>query len=216
MNPNIGEIAAVDGREFAERVTTTSGVGRLHQHGPTLDTSGGSTIHDLWDGDHLRVQEKDVAELPARRVKRLLLAMFLGMDDGFAGQYPRGRPRLRASPSFLLDIWSLVFWIPVYGSWRWGICGSMEPVPILILTLCSAHVKKNPDGGLSRMLRAPCPCRGIGSFVLMPLALTFTEVLFKPGSPGISCLRVVLVPALLLFGYICMSTKKRLQVHREQ
>ena len=37
VNPNIDEISAVDGRGSPRRTTTTPRVGRLHQHGPTLD-----------------------------------------------------------------------------------------------------------------------------------------------------------------------------------
>ena len=88
----------------------------------------------------------------------------------------------------------------------------VEPVPVLADPYpLFHHVRQNPDGGLSRMIRSSLSMpMGIGSLVLMPLALTVTEVLFKPWFPGYIGVAYEWFWFLLffLFGYICITARK--------
>ncbi len=215
VNPNIDEISAADGREFveesddysAESVDFTSMVLHwMHQWrlAALFMISGMGTAFAFkrrtWQ---IFLQE---------RVKRLLIPMFFGAwTMGFAGSVILGGEEMTASGltfSFLFGIvWrSLIFWVPVFGKlWALGHLWFLWNLfqYSLILTPLFHHVRQNPDGGLSRMIRSSLSMpMGIGSLVLMPLALTVT---------------VVLVPALLPIRVHLHNCKGRvLQVHREQ
>ena len=223
VNPNIDEISAVDGREFAEEsddysaesVDFTSMVLHwMHQWrlAALFMISGMGTAFAFkrrtWQ---IFLQE---------RVKRLLIPMFFGAwTMGFAGSVILGGEEMPASSlpfSFLFGIvWrSLIFWIPVFGKlWALGHLWFLWNLfqYSLILTPLFHHVRKNPDGGLSRMIRSSLSMpMGIGSLVLMPLALTVTEVLFKPWFPGYIGVAYEWFWFLLffLFGYICINAKE--------
>ena len=223
VNPNIDEISAVDGREFAEEsddysaesVDFTSMVLHwMHQWrlAALFMISGMGTAFAFkrrtWQ---IFLQE---------RVKRLLIPMFFGAwTMGFAGSVILGGEEMTASSltfSFLFGIvWrSLIFWVPVFGKlWALGHLWFLWNLfqYSLILTPLFHHVRKNPDGGLSRMIRSSLSMpMGIGSLVLMPLALTVTEVLFKPWFPGYIGVAYEWFWFLLffLFGYICINAKE--------
>ena len=103
VNPNIDEISPVDGREFAEKSwTTTPPRGRLGVPlFPTLDApvEACGPIHDLGDGDCVRLQEEDLADLPSRDLlKRLLIPMFFGAwTMGSAGSVILDKEEMTAS-----------------------------------------------------------------------------------------------------------------------
>ena len=163
VNPNIDEISAVDGREFAEEsddysaesVDFTSMVLHwMHQWrlAALFMISGMGTAFAFkrrtWQ---IFLQE---------RVKRLLIPMFFGAwTMGFAGSVILGGEEMTASGltfSFLFGIvWrSLIFWVPVFGKlWALGHLWFLWNLfqYSLILTPLFHHVRKNPDGGLSRI-----------------------------------------------------------------
>ena len=223
VNPNIDEISAVDGREFAEEsddysaesVDFTSMVLHwMHQWrlAALFMISGMGTAFAFkrrtWQ---IFLQE---------RVKRLLIPMFFGAwTMGFAGSVILGGEEMPASGltfSFLFGIlWrSLIFWVPVFGKlWALGHLWFLWNLfqYSLILTPLFHHVKKNPDGGLSRMIRSSLSMPlGIGAVGLMPRALTVTEVLFKPWFPGYIGVAYEWFWFLVFFafGYICIIAKE--------
>ena len=149
----------------------------VEAHGP---------VHDLWDGDCLRVQRR--MWLLQERSKAARTHVLQGMDDGFRWvSHPQGEMTASGLASFPVrdSLEELDLLDPGVRLGRWGIYGSYEPVPVLadpcLYSITSGRTgwRTLPDAKGS--LSVPM---GIGSFVLMPLALTFTEVLFKPCSPG--------------------------------
>ena len=166
VNPNIDEISAVDGREFAEEsddysaesVDFTSMVLHwMHQWrlAALFMISGMGTAFAF--------KRRTWQVFLQERVKRLLIPMFFGAwTMGFAGSVILGGEEMTASGltfSFLFGIvWrSLIFWIPVFGKlWALGHLWFLWNLfqYSLILTPLFHHVRKNPDGGLSRMIRS--------------------------------------------------------------
>ena len=124
------------------------------------------------------------------RCKRLLIPMFFGAwTMGFAGSVILGNQEMTLAgltEGFLFGIiWrSLLFWVPIFGKlialghlwFLWNLFQySVILIPIFHL------VRNNPEGQLIRFLRAPFSIpMGAGIFVLLPLILTITEILFKP------------------------------------
>ena len=223
VNPNIDEISAADGREFveesddysAESVDFTSMV--LHwMHQWRL----AALFMISGMGTSFAFKRRTWQIFLQERVKRLLIPMFFGAwTMGFAGSVILGGEEMTASGltfSFLFGIvWrSLIFWVPVFGKlWALGHLWFLWNLfqYSLILTPLFHHVRQNPDGGLSRMIRGSLSMpMGIGSLVLMPLALTVTEVLFKPWFPGYIGVAYEWFWFLLffLFGYVCMTAKE--------
>ena len=160
VNPNIDEISAVDGREFAEEsddysaesVDFTSMVLHwMHQWrlAALFMISGMGTAFAF--------KRRTWQVFLQERVKRLLIPMFFGAwTMGFAGSVILGGEEMTASGltfSFLFGIvWrSLIFWIPVFGKlWALGHLWFLWNLfqYSLILTPLFHHVRKNPDGGL--------------------------------------------------------------------
>jgi hypothetical protein len=128
------------------------------------------------------------------RVTRLIVPMIFGAwTVGFAGSVILGNEDM--SPlglafGFLFGIiWrSLIFWVPIFGKiialgHLWFLWNLFQYS--VLLTPVFHVVRNNPDGRLARFLRSSFSLRGgIGVFVLLPLVLTLTEVLFKPWFPG--------------------------------
>ena len=154
------------------------------------------------------------------RVKRLIIPMFFGAwTMGFIGSIILGEHE-DTSPSglvfgFLIGIiWrSLVFWIPVFGKLialghLWFLWNLFQ-YSIFLIPVFSV-VRNNPNGKMERFLRSffTMP-RGIGIFILLPLLLTFTEILFKPwiiGFIGVGY-EWFWFFGFFAFGYICITAK---------
>ena len=154
------------------------------------------------------------------RCKRLLIPMLFGAwTMGFAGSVILGNEEMTPAGStfgFLFGIiWrSLFFWVPIFGKLialghLWFLWNLFQYS--LILTPIFHVVRNNPEGQLIRFLRAPFNLSmGVGIFVLLPLLLTLTEILFKPWFPGFIGVGYEWFWFLVFFafGYVCITAKE--------
>ena len=153
------------------------------------------------------------------RCKRLLIPMFFGAwTMGFAGSVILGEQEMTpiglTYGFFLGIIWrSLFFWVPVFGKLLalghlWFLWNLFQYS--VILTPVFHLVRNNPEGQLIRFLRAPFSIPiGAGIFVLLPLILTLTEILFKPWFPGFIGVGYewFWFFVFFAFGYVCIIAK---------
>ena len=153
------------------------------------------------------------------RVTRLIVPMLFGAwTVGFAGSVILGNEDvspLGLTFGFLFGIiWrSLIFWVPIFGKLialghLWFLWNLFQYS--VLLTPVFHVVRNNPDGRLARFLRSSFSLRGgIGVFVLLPLVLTLTEVLFKPWFPGFIGVGYEWFWFLVFFafGYMCITAK---------
>jgi len=157
------------------------------------------------------------------RLQRLLVPMFFGMwTVGFIGGILTGAVDLEGNTvtdsiiAFILHVLftSFVFWIPLFGKiialghlwFLWNLfLYSLLCVPIF------HYVQKNPNGGLAKKMRASFTIKGgLGIFIVLPLILTLTEIMFKPWFPGLIGIGYEWFWYLVffLFGYICIISRE--------
>jgi len=223
VNPNFGDVATEDRREFAEEsndysddsVDFTSMILHwMHQWrlAALFMISGMGTAFAF--------KRRTWQIFLEERVKRLLIPMFFGAwTMGFAGSVILGNEDI--SPIGLTQgfffgiIWrSLVFWVPIWGKLialghLWFLWNLFQYS--LIMTPIFHLVRKSPEGAVTRFLRSSFRVPGgLGVLVLMPLLLTFTEVVFKPWFPGFIGVGYEWFWFLLFFafGYICITAKE--------
>ena len=155
------------------------------------------------------------------RSQRLLIPMFFGAwTMGFVGSVilgDEGSDPVSLSISFALGIiWrSLVFWIPIFGKLialghLWFLWNLFQYS--LLMTPIFHYVSKYPNGDLVRFLRSffTIPmCLGI--FLILPLILSITELLFKPWFPGYIGVGYewFWFFGFFAFGYICIIAKEQ-------
>ncbi|MEC7436171.1 MAG: acyltransferase family protein, partial [Candidatus Thermoplasmatota archaeon] len=153
------------------------------------------------------------------RCKRLLIPMFFGAwTMGFAGSVILGEQEMTLAgltEGFLIGIiWrSLFFWIPIFGKLLalghlWFLWNLFQYS--VILTPIFYLVRNNPEGELIRFLRAPFRIpMGIGIFILLPLILALTEIIFKPWFPGFIGVGYewFWFFVFFAFGYVCITAK---------
>lgn len=156
------------------------------------------------------------------RLQRLLVPMFFGMwTVGFIGGILTGAVDLEGNTvtdsiiAFILHVLftSFVFWVPLFGKiialghlwFLWNLfLYSLLCIPIF------HYVQKNPDGGLAKKMRATFTIKGgLGIFIVLPLILTLTEIMFKPWFPGLIGIGYEWFWYLVffLFGYICIISR---------
>ncbi|MDP6866632.1 MAG: acyltransferase family protein [Candidatus Poseidoniaceae archaeon] len=157
------------------------------------------------------------------RLQRLLVPMFFGMwTVGFIGGILTGAVDLEGNTvtdsiiAFILHVLftSFVFWVPLFGKiialghlwFLWNLfLYSLLCVPIF------HYVQKNPNGGLAKKMRASFTIKGgLGIFIVLPLILTLTEIMFKPWFPGLIGIGYEWFWYLVffLFGYICIISRE--------
>ena len=222
INPNFEELSGEGRDEFAENnndytaesVTFTSMILRwMHQWrlAALFMISGMGTAFAF--------KRRTWKVFLTERCKRLLIPMFFGAwTMGFAGSVILGEQEMTLAgltEGFLIGIiWrSLFFWIPIYGKllalghlwFLWNLFQySVILIPIFHL------VRNNPEGQLIRFLRAPFSIpMGAGIFVLLPLILTMTEIIFKPWFPGFIGVGYewFWFFVFFAFGYVCITAK---------
>ena len=222
INPNFEELSGEDREEFAENnndytaesVTFTSMILHwMHQWrlAALFMISGMGTAFAF--------KRRTWKVFFTERCKRLLIPMFFGAwTMGFAGSVILGEQEMTLAgltEGFLIGIiWrSLFFWIPSFGKllalghlwFLWNLFQySVILIPIFHL------VRTNPEGQLIRFLRAPFSIpMGAGIFVLLPLILTMTEILFKPWFPGFIGVGYewFWFFVFFAFGYVCIIAK---------
>ena len=222
INPNFEEISGEDREEFAENnndytaesVTFTSMILHwMHQWrlAALFMISGMGTAFAF--------KRRTWKVFLTERCKRLLIPMFFGAwTMGFAGSVILGNQEMTLAgltEGFLFGIiWrSLLFWVPIFGKlialghlwFLWNLFQySVILIPIFHL------VRNNPEGQLIRFLRAPFSIpMGAGIFVLLPLILTITEILFKPWYPGFIGVGYewFWFFVFFAFGYVCITAK---------
>tara|TARA_Y100001980_G_C14515418_1_gene290750 strand:- start:454 stop:1356 length:903 start_codon:yes stop_codon:yes gene_type:complete len=111
-------------------------------------------------------------------------------------------------------IWrSLYFWVPIFGKLialghLWFLWNLFQYS--LLLTPVFHLVRNNPEGRLSKVLRAPFRLpMGTGVFIIIPLLLSSSEILFKPWFPGFIGVGYewFWFFGFFAFGYICITSK---------
>ena len=222
INPNFEEISGEDREEFADKnndytaesVTFTSMILHwMHQWrlAALFMISGMGTAFAF--------KRRTWKVFLTERCKRLLIPMFFGAwTMGFAGSVILGEQEMTLAgltEGFLFGIiWrSLLFWVPIFGKlialghlwFLWNLFQySVILIPVFHL------VRNNPEGQLIRFLRAPFSIpMGAGIFVLLPLILTMTEILFKPWFPGFIGVGYewFWFFVFFAFGYVCITAK---------
>ena len=222
INPNFEEISGEDREEFAENnndytaesVTFTSMILHwMHQWrlAALFMISGMGTAFAF--------KRRTWKVFLTERCKRLLIPMFFGAwTMGFAASVILGEQEMTpvglTYGFFLGIIWrSLFFWVPVFGKLialghLWFLWNLFQYS--VILTPVFHLVRNNPEGQLIRFLRAPFSIpMGAGIFVLLPLILTMTEILFKPWFPGFIGVGYewFWFFVFFAFGYVCITAK---------
>lgn len=153
------------------------------------------------------------------RLQRLLVPMFFGMwTVGFIGGIITGNVDLEGNSFvdtfiaffFHVVFTSFLFWVPLFGKiialghlwFLWNLfLYSVMCIPIFHI------VQKNSDGKLAKFLRSTFTLKGgLGIFVLFPMLLTSTELVFKPWFPGFIGIGYEWVWYLIffVFGYVCI------------
>jgi len=223
INPNVGDIEEQDRLEFAEANNDYSA------ESVTIESMILHWMHQ-WRlaalfmisgmGTAFAFQRRVWKTFLKERVKRLLIPMFFGAwTMGFAGQLITGEIDFNLSEmtsAFLLGIvWrSLSFWIPVFGKlialghlwFLWNLF-----LYSLILTPVFNSVRNNPGGLSSRVIKTIFSMKySIGPFLLMPLILTISEILFKPFFPGFIGVAYEWFWFFIFFaiGFSCIVAKK--------
>ncbi len=156
------------------------------------------------------------------RLQRLLVPMFFGMwTVGFVGGIITGGVDLDGNSSvdtliaFLAHVLftSFLFWVPLFGKiialghlwFLWNLfLYSVLCIPIFHI------VQKNSDGRLAGFFQSAFALKGgFGIFVLFPLLLTLTELVFKPWFPGFIGIGYEWIWYLMffIFGYICIVSR---------
>jgi hypothetical protein len=138
---------------------------------------------------------------------------------GFVGSILLGQHEDTSSSGLVFGflfgiIWrSLVFWIPIIGKlialghlwFLWNLFQySIFLIPIFSI------VRNNPNGKMARFLQSFFTMPGgIGIFVLLPLVLTFIEIIFKPWLTGFIGVGYewFWFFGFFTFGYICITAK---------
>ena len=222
INPNFEELSGEDREEFAENnndytaesVTFTSMILHwMHQWrlAALFMISGMGTAFAF--------KRRTWKVFLTERCKRLLIPMFFGAwTMGFAGSVILGEQEMTLAgltEGFLIGIiWrSLFFWIPIFGKLLalghlWFLWNLFQYS--VILTPIFYLVRNNPEGELIRFLRAPFRIpMGIGIFILLPLILVLTEIIFKPWFPGFIGVGYewFWFFVFFVFGYVCISAK---------
>ena len=222
INPNFEEISGEDREEFADKnndytaesVTFTSMILHwMHQWrlAALFMISGMGTAFAF--------KRRTWKVFLTERCKRLLIPMFFGAwTMGFAGSVILGEQEMTLAgltEGFLFGIiWrSLLFWVPIFGKLialghLWFLWNLFQYSVILIPVFHLA--RNNPEGQLIRFLRAPFSIpMGAGIFVLLPLILTMTEILFKPWFPGFIGVGYewFWFFVFFAFGYVCITAK---------
>ena len=222
INPNFEEISGEDREEFAENnndytaesVTFTSMILHwMHQWrlAALFMISGMGTAFAF--------KRRTWKVFLTERCKRLLIPMFFGAwTMGFAGSVILGEQEMTLAgltEGFLIGIiWrSLFFWIPIFGKLLalghlWFLWNLFQYS--VILTPIFYLVRNNPEGELIRFLRAPFRIpMGIGIFILLPLILMLTEIIFKPWFPGFIGVGYewFWFFVFFAFGYVCITAK---------
>ena len=222
INPNFEEISGEDREEFAENnndytaesVTFTSMILHwMHQWrlAALFMISGMGTAFAF--------KRRTWKVFLTERCKRLLIPMFFGAwTMGFAGSVILGEQEMTLAgltEGFLFGIiWrSLLFWVPIFGKLLalghlWFLWNLFQYS--VILTPIFYLVRNNPKGGLIRFLRGPFSIpMGAGIFLLLPLILTMTEILFKPWFPGFIGVGYewFWFFVFFAFGYVCITAK---------
>ena len=222
INPNFEELSGEDREEFAENnndytaesVTFTSMILHwMHQWrlAALFMISGMGTAFAF--------KRRTWKVFLTERCKRLLIPMFFGAwTMGFAGSVILGEQEMTLAgltEGFLIGIiWrSLFFWIPIFGKLLalghlWFLWNLFQYS--VILTPIFYLVRNNPEGELIRFLRAPFRIpMGIGIFILLPLILMLTEIIFKPWFPGFIGVGYewFWFFVFFAFGYVCITAK---------
>ena len=222
INPNFEELSGEDREEFAENnndytaesVTFTSMILHwMHQWrlAALFMISGMGTAFAF--------KRRTWKVFLTERCKRLLIPMFFGAwTMGFAGSVILGEQEMTLAgltEGFLIGIiWrSLFFWIPIFGKLLalghlWFLWNLFQYS--VILTPIFYLVRNNPEGELIRFLRAPFRIpMGIGIFILLPLILVLTEIIFKPWFPGFIGVGYewFWFFVFFAFGYVCITAK---------
>ncbi len=222
INPNFEELSGEDREEFAENnndytaesVTFTSMILHwMHQWrlAALFMISGMGTAFAF--------KRRTWKVFLTERCKRLLIPMFFGAwTMGFAGSVILGEQEMTLAgltEGFLIGIiWrSLFFWIPIFGKLLalghlWFLWNLFQYS--VILTPIFYLVRNNPEGELIRFLRAPFRIpMGIGIFILLPLILVLTEIIFKPWFPGFIGVGYewFWFFVFFTFGYVCITAK---------
>ena len=222
INPNFEELSGEDREEFAENnndytaesVTFTSMILHwMHQWrlAALFMISGMGTAFAF--------KRRTWKVFLTERCKRLLIPMFIGAwTMGFAGSVILGEQEMTLAgltEGFLIGIiWrSLFFWIPIFGKLLalghlWFLWNLFQYS--VILTPIFYLVRNNPEGELIRFLRAPFRIpMGIGIFILLPLILVLTEIIFKPWFPGFIGVGYewFWFFVFFAFGYVCITAK---------
>ena len=153
------------------------------------------------------------------RSKRLLIPMLIGAwTMGFAGSVITENQDLDLTELTFEFLWGIIwrtlfFWVPFVGKlyalghlwFLWNLFQySVILIPVFHL------VRNNPEGQLIRFLRAPFSIpMGAGIFVLLPLILTMTEIIFKPWFPGFIGVGYewFWFFVFFAFGYVCITAK---------
>ena len=157
------------------------------------------------------------------RLQRLLVPMIFGMwTIGFASNILTGAIELEGDTfadvliEFLFHVifTSFVFWVPLFGKlialhhlwFLWNLfLYSLLCVPIF------HYIQQHPDGGFAQKLRGMFSLKGgVGVFLVLPVLLALTEVVFKPWFPGFMGIGYEWVWYLVffIFGYICIISKE--------
>ena len=222
INPNFEELSGEDREEFAENnndytaesVTLTSMILHwMHQWrlAALFMISGMGTAFAF--------KRRTWKVFLTERCKRLLIPMFFGAwTMGFAGSVILGEQEMTLAgltEGFLIGIiWrTLFFWIPIFGKLLalghlWFLWNLFQYS--VILTPIFYLVRNNPEGELIRFLRAPFRIpMGIGIFILLPLILVLTEIIFKPWFPGFIGVGYewFWFFVFFAFGYVCITAK---------
>tara|TARA_Y100001935_G_scaffold253986_1_gene261698 strand:+ start:929 stop:2188 length:1260 start_codon:yes stop_codon:yes gene_type:complete len=222
INPNIGDISDEDREEFAnknndytsESIDFTSMVLHwMHQWrlAALFMISGMGTAFAF--------KRRTWKVFLKERCERLLIPMFFGAwTMGFAGSVILGDETttpIGLTFGFLSGIiWrSLYFWVPIFGKLialghLWFLWNLFQYS--LLLTPVFHLVRNNPEGRLSKVLRAPFRLpMGTGVFIIIPLLLSSSEILFKPWFPGFIGVGYewFWFFGFFAFGYICITSK---------
>ncbi len=170
-------------------------------------------------GTSFAFRKRDWKVFLRERVTRLIIPMFFGAwTMGFAGSVLLGGEDMSLTgltEGFLYGVvWrSMIFWMPLFGKLYalghlWFLWNLFQYS--VLLTPLFHVARANPDGAAVRFVRSIFTLpMGLGTMVLMPLALTGTEVLFKPlwqGYIGVAYEWFWFL-VFFFFGYACITAK---------
>ena len=159
-------------------------------------------------------------EFIKERFFRLIIPMFFGVwTVGFVGSVILGDIETDVEGLISGFIWvillSLFFWVPVLGKilslgHLWFIWNLFQYS--ILLTPIFHYINTKPDRKIAKLIKSTFSLpNGLGIFLIFPLFLTFTEILFKPWMVGFlgSGYQWFWYFLFFLFGYLCIISKDR-------